>query len=77
MSTKTPGFLPFYGTSAAAPNAAAIAALVKSARPTYTNAQILTALKATALDIRAVGVDRDSGSGIVMGKEAVTYALTH
>ena len=77
VSTKTPGFLPFYGTSAAAPNAAAIAALVKSARPTYTNVQILTALKATALDIRAAGIDRDSGSGIVMGKEAVTYALTH
>lgn len=53
-SAKTPGFLPFFGTSAAAPHAAAIAALIKSARPDYTAAQILTAMKATALDIRAV-----------------------
>lgn len=77
VSTKTPGFLPFFGTSAAAPTAAAIAALVKSARPTYTNTQILAAMKATTLDIRAVGVDQDSGSGLVMAKEAVDYALTH
>jgi hypothetical protein len=77
ISTKTPGFLPFYGTSAAAPHAAAVAALVKAARPDYTNAQILTALKATALDIRGAGVDRDAGYGIVMAKEAVAYAIAH
>ncbi|HQR11936.1 MAG TPA: S8 family serine peptidase [Casimicrobiaceae bacterium] len=77
VSTKTPGFLPFFGTSAAAPHAAAVAALVKSAKPTYTNAQILNAMKQTALDIRAPGIDRDSGYGIVMALEAVNYALTH
>lgn len=77
ISTKTPGFLPFFGTSAAAPHAAAIAALVKAARPDYTNAQILAAMKATALDIRAAGVDRDGGSGIVMAEDAVNYAKTH
>jgi hypothetical protein len=77
VSTKTLGFLPFFGTSAAAPHAAAIAALVKSARPDYTNAQILNAMKQTALDIRAAGLDRDSGYGIVMALEAVNYALTH
>ena len=77
ISTKTPGFLPFYGTSAAAPHAAAIAALVKAARPDYTNAQILQAMKATALDIRGAGVDRDAGAGITMAKEAVDYARSH
>lgn len=77
VAAKTPGFFPFFGTSAAAPHAAAIAALVKSARPDYTNAQILTAMKQTALDIRAPGLDRDSGYGIVMALEAVHYALIH
>ena len=77
VSTKTPGFLPFFGTSAAAPHAAAVAALIKSAKPSYTNAQILNAMKQTALDIRAAGLDRDSGWGIVMALEAVNYALTH
>ncbi|HEY0430391.1 MAG TPA: S8 family serine peptidase, partial [Pyrinomonadaceae bacterium] len=56
----------FYGTSAAAPHAAAIAALIKSANPALTPAQIRTALISTAIDIEAPGVDRDSGAGIVM-----------
>ena len=34
-------------------------------------------MKQTALDIRAAGLDRDSGWGIVMALEAVNYALTH
>jgi subtilase family protein len=76
-SSKTPGFLPFFGTSAAAPHAAAIAALIKSVRPDYTNAQILNALQQTALDIRAPGIDRDSGWGIVMALAAANYALSH
>src|SRR5678815_4191002 len=61
---------------AAAPHAAAIAALIKSVRPGYTNAQILNAMTQTALDIHAVGLDRDSGYGIVMALAAANYALT-
>jgi hypothetical protein len=76
-ASKTPGFYPFFGTSDAAPHAAAVAALVKSARPTYTNAQIKTAMTATALDTDAPGVDRDAGAGIVMALAAVQYALAH
>jgi Subtilase family/PEP-CTERM motif len=76
-SSKTPGFLPFFGTSAAAPHAAGVAALIKSVRPDYTNVQILNAMQQTALDIRAPGLDRDSGWGIVMALAAANYALSH
>jgi len=72
--TKTPGFLPFFGTSAAAPHAAAIAALVKSAKPSLSNVQIRTILFTTALDNMAAGVDRDGGYGIVMALPAVQAA---
>jgi len=61
-----PGFAPFFGTSAAAPHAAAIAALLAEELPGVTNAQIVAAMRAGTLDIEAPGVDRDSGSGIVM-----------
>jgi len=62
---------PFSGTSAAAPHAAAIAALVKAANPGLTPAQIRAILTGTAIDIEATGVDRDSGAGIVMARAAV------
>ena len=72
--TATPGFLPFFGTSAAAPHAAAIAALVKSARPSLTNTQILQVLHSTTLDNMEPGIDRDSGYGILSAINAVTAA---
>src|SRR4051794_26712481 len=65
----------FFGTSAAAPHAGAIAALLKSANPALTPAQIRTLLTATAIDIGVPGADRDSGAGIVMA-DAVLRAAT-
>jgi hypothetical protein len=56
----------FYGTSAAAPHAAAIAALIRSANPALTSAQIKAVLTSTAVDIEGAGTDRNSGAGIVM-----------
>jgi hypothetical protein len=68
---------PFYGTSCAAPTAAAIAGLIRAANPALTPAQIRTALTSTALDIETAGVDRDSGNGIVMAYPAMqSLALT-
>jgi Subtilase family/PKD-like domain len=71
VSSATPGFSPFYGTSAAAPHVAAIAALVKGAKPSLTATQISGILTSTAIDIMAPGVDRDSGYGIADAYAAV------
>ena len=74
VSTSTPGFSTFRGTSAAAPHAAAIAALMVEAAGGPTNvtpAALRTAMTGAALDIEATGVDRDSGAGIVMAPGAV------
>jgi hypothetical protein len=76
-TARTFGFNPFFGTSAAAPHAAGIAALVLTIRPTWTPAQVLDAIKSTALDSMGPGVDRDSGSGVAMALAAVLYAMTH
>lgn len=62
---------PFFGTSAAAPHAAAIAGLIKSGTPSFTNAQIRAALLSSAIDIEGAGVDRDSGAGIIMAYETM------
>jgi subtilisin-like proprotein convertase family protein len=56
---------PFFGTSAAAPHAAAIAALAKSAVPSASGTSIMNALKMSALDIEASSFDVDSGNGII------------
>ncbi len=75
--TKTPGFLPFFGTSAASPHAAGIAALVVQARPSYTPAQVKTAMIKSALDNMAAGPDANGGYGVAMANGAVSYALAH
>jgi hypothetical protein len=56
---------PFFGTSAAAPHAAAIAALIKATNPSLTPAQVRTALTSTAIDIMSAGTDNVSGVGII------------
>ncbi|MCB1717951.1 MAG: S8 family serine peptidase, partial [Candidatus Competibacteraceae bacterium] len=53
----------FFGTSAAAPHAAAIAALVRAAAPQLSATQVAQVLRSTALDIGAAGFDFASGSG--------------
>jgi Subtilase family len=75
VTTRTPGFGPFFGTSAAAPHAAAIAALVLGANPALTNDQVATILRSTALDNMAPGADRDGGVGVLNAAAAVQAAL--
>lgn len=65
VNTTTPGFPLFGGTSAAAPHAAAIAALMISKESTLTPAQIKQIMTGTAIDLLPAGPDRDSGFGIV------------
>lgn len=74
VKTATPGFNPFYGTSAAAPHAAAISALMLSAKPDLTISNARQIFSDTALDIESVNWDRDSGNGIIMA-DAVLNAL--
>lgn len=71
VSTSLSKFAPFYGTSAAAPHAGAIAALLKSANPLLTTTQIRNILTSTALDIETPGYDYNSGFGIVQAYQAM------
>ena len=74
VSCATPGSDPFTGTSAAAPHAAAIAALMKEYDPSLSPALARQVFAQTALDIEAPGFDRDSGHGIIMA-EALLESL--
>ncbi|MGW4487904.1 S8 family peptidase [Amycolatopsis sp. NPDC004368] len=71
VATSVPGFQPFYGTSAAAPHAAAIAALLLSGKPTATPAEIRSALVSSAIDLGAPGHDPVTGAGVIMAGPAL------
>jgi hypothetical protein len=74
VSTTLPGnsgLNPFFGTSAAAPHAGAIAALLKSGNPALTPAQMRTILTTTALDVEGAGYDNISGFGVVQAFQAM------
>jgi len=75
VAVTTPTFSPFCGTSAAAPHAAAIAALLKSAPNNPTAGQALAAMLGTALDVAPAGRDRNAGVGIVMADVAANALI--
>ena len=66
----------FFGTSASAPAAAAVAALLRDAVPAATNAQIEQALIDTAIDIPPTGNDLASGAGFIQADAAIQALIT-
>ena len=60
---RCPPACQFFGTSAAAPHSAAVAALLLSKNPSLTPAEIQDALRTTAVDIGPAGPDDSSGAG--------------
>lgn len=67
-------FNPFYGTSAAAPNAAAVAALMLEANPNLTPAQVTADLEQSALVMNG-GSNAADGAGFIQAPGALRAAL--
>jgi Subtilase family len=73
--TDGDGFPNFFGTSAAAPHAGALAALLLQFKPTATPGKIYTSLERSAIDMGAPGFDNDSGFGLVQAAAAIAAVL--
>ena len=69
VKTDTPGYVTFYGTSAAAPHAAAIAALVRQKSSSSTAAQLRAKLMASTIGISSGA--RSAGAGVLMASSAL------
>ena len=69
--TDGTGFPNFFGTSAAAPHAAGVAALLLQAKPSLTPLQLYQRLENTAIDMGAPGFDNDSGFGLIQTDAAL------
>ncbi|KAA2261731.1 S8 family serine peptidase [Solihabitans fulvus] len=68
--SNVPGFSPFFGTSAAAPHAAAIAGLVLSGNPGLSPADVRDALTKTAIPLGDPG---RAGAGVLLATDVLAY----
>lgn len=73
LSTVPSGYAHYSGTSMATPHVAAVAALVWSHDPSWSNQQIRAALAGSALDLGAPGRDSAYGFGLVRAKAALDH----
>ena len=65
----------FFGTSGAAPNVAAVAAILLQIKPDLTPLEIYEVLEETAIDMNQVGFDFATGHGFVDALAAVEQVL--
>ncbi len=72
QDTDGNGFPNFFGTSAAAPHAAAVAALLLEAHPGRTPAEIYNFMETTAIDMDVAGFDFNTGQGLVQADAALS-----
>jgi hypothetical protein len=69
-------FSHFFGTSAAAPHAAGVAALLLQQQPGLSPDALYSALESTAVDMGAPGFDFDTGFGLVQAAAALQAVST-
>lgn len=67
----------FFGTSAAAPHAAAVAALLLAVKPTLPPGDLYAALESSAIDMDAAGFDYNSGYGLIQAIPALEAVTRH
>ena len=79
VSTATYGATNFYGTSAACPHIAGLAALVKGRYPEYNNAQLKSYLQSKSIDLGSAGKDNTYGYGpcVLPAPSILNYAPTN
>jgi T5SS/PEP-CTERM-associated repeat protein len=73
IQTSVPGFQAFFGTSAASPDAAAVAALMLQADPNLTTSQVTSLLEQSAVSMDLPSADQ--GAGLIQATGAVQLAL--
>jgi hypothetical protein len=73
-STTVAGFAPFAGTSAAAPNAGAVGALMLQANGTLSTTEVTALLEQSAIPVSTTS--DDAGAGLIQARAAVELAVS-